>query len=267
MDGCAVTINTESMSMSQSNGDGGDPDKDVTMVPSTEDPNHDFSNRGNGNNNSKLVVDDGDDDDDTDDDDDDDDDRSHASSMQALQEQCEEDQDDFNPWQFIASLPHYRTVAHLTPPVSLPPKDPRHPPLTLVLDLDETLVHCTVEACSGADFEIPVVFHGVSYQVHVRQRPFLKEFLDKIRDKYEVVIFTASQKVYADTLLNQLDPGMHEYTNMYELVLYVDEVYYLLMLLLLLACFGFFVVSRYFHSTTFLYCTVFACISFHFHYY
>jgi CTD small phosphatase-like protein 2 len=134
--------------------------------------------------------------------------------MQALQEQTEEDQDDFNPWQFIASLPNYRMVSHLTPPVSLPPKDPSHPPLTLVLDLDETLVHCTVEACQGADFEFPVVFHGVSYQVHVRQRPYLKEFLQKIKNKYEVVIFTASQKVYADTLLNQLDPGTLRYVTL-----------------------------------------------------
>jgi hypothetical protein len=190
VDGCPVTIATES-SQSGSTYD----NQDVMMVPSTDDDHC---------NNAKLVVDDVNE---IDNDHDSDDGDSHASSMQALQEQCEDDEDDFNPWQFIASLPNYRAVQHLTPPVSLPPKSPTAPPLTLVLDLDETLVHCTVEAVQGADFEFPVVFHGTQYQVHVRQRPYLHEFLQKIKDKYEVVIFTASQKVYADTLLNQLDPG------------------------------------------------------------
>jgi hypothetical protein len=212
--GCPVTIATES---SQSGSTYGGDTQDVMMVPSTdEDGCHNQSSPNNNNNHtdSKLVVDDDLDhdnhsDDGDDDVEDDDDGDSHASSMQALQEQCQEDgdEDDFNPWQFIASLPHYRAVQHLTPPVSLPPKLATAPPLTLVLDLDETLVHCTVEAVTGADFEFPVVFHGTQYQVHVRQRPYLKEFLQKIKDKYEVVIFTASQKVYADTLLNQLDPG------------------------------------------------------------
>jgi hypothetical protein len=115
--------------------------------------------------------------------------------------------DEFNPWQFIKSLPPYSSVSHLTPPVALDAKDPRFD-VTLVLDLDETLVHCTVEAVDDADFCFPVLFHGMEYQVYVRLRPHLFEFLKRIQDlKMETIVFTASQKVYADELLNRIDPG------------------------------------------------------------
>ena len=119
----------------------------------------------------------------------------------------EEDEDEFNPYVFIKSLPAYELVAPLRPPIALPPKAKDSPPISLVLDLDETLVHCTVEPIDDADLVFPVVFHGVTYQVHVRLRPHLFQFLEKIRGKYEVIVFTASQKVYANELLNLIDPG------------------------------------------------------------
>lgn len=144
---------------------------------------------------------------------DDDDDHSVESSTASSMHghECDnpdsQEEVDFNPWQFIASLPPYQTVKHLTPAVALPPKDPAAPDVTVVLDLDETLVHCTVEPVDGADLVFPVVFHGIAYTVHVRLRPFLQQFLEKLAGHYEVVIFTASQQVYADTLLNLIDPG------------------------------------------------------------
>jgi len=118
----------------------------------------------------------------------------------------EEEEEEFNPYAFIKSLPNYELVAPLRPPVSLPPKEEDSPPISLVLDLDETLVHCTVEAVDDADLVFPVVFHGMTYQVHVRLRPHLFEFLEKICGKFEVIVFTASQKVYANELLNLIDP-------------------------------------------------------------
>ena len=44
-------------------------------------------------------------------------------------------------------------------------------------------------------------------RVHVRRRPHLGAFLQRCAELFEVVVFTASQKVYAEQLLNILDPS------------------------------------------------------------
>ena len=42
--------------------------------------------------------------------------------------------------------------------------------------------------------------------MYVRQRPHLQAFLEKVAEMFEVVIFTASQSIYAEQLLDILDP-------------------------------------------------------------
>ena len=69
------------------------------------------------------------------------------------------------------------------------PKKTNPSDYTLVLDLDETLIHCLDQQ------EImPLI------------RPGTEKFLEEMSKYYEIVIFTASVKDYADTILNQLDP-------------------------------------------------------------
>ena len=126
----------------------------------------------------------------------------------------EEDQDgvaeyeDFNPYAFIKSLPPYHDVCPpLTArPVFLPKKTRTSPPITLVLDLDETLVHCSIDPISNADLTFKVDFNGTLYDVYVRKRPHFLQFLEHVSTRFEVVVFTASQQVYAERLLNILDP-------------------------------------------------------------
>ena len=77
---------------------------------------------------------------------------------------------------------------------------------TLVLDLDETLVHSQF-----GPFEIPsdvvinIEIENELHDIHVLIRPGVKEFLEKMSQIYEIVIFTASISKYAGPLLDILD--------------------------------------------------------------
>jgi len=74
----------------------------------------------------------------------------------------------------------------------LPPLSPRSQnKFTLVLDLDETLVH----------FEENQERTGGQFHV----RPFAVDFLKQMSKYYELVIFTAAIKEYADWILDKID--------------------------------------------------------------
>jgi RNA polymerase II subunit A small phosphatase-like protein len=75
----------------------------------------------------------------------------------------------------------------------------------LVLDLDETLVHGSFKYMPQADFVIPVEIESQFHNVYVIKRPGVDEFMERMGQIYEVVVFTASVSKYGDPLLNQLD--------------------------------------------------------------
>jgi len=88
----------------------------------------------------------------------------------------------------------------------LPPQAPEHKGRKcLVLDLDETLVHSSFKILHQADFTIPVEIEGNYHNVYVIKRPGVDQFMKRVGELYEVVVFTASVSKYGDPLLDQLD--------------------------------------------------------------
>jgi len=76
---------------------------------------------------------------------------------------------------------------------------------TLILDLDETLVHSTIKPVTNHDMTVDVLIDGVNCTFYVIKRPHVDHFLKKVAEWFDVVIFTASMQQYADPLINQLD--------------------------------------------------------------
>ncbi|XP_026394876.1 uncharacterized protein LOC113289731 isoform X1 [Papaver somniferum] len=115
--------------------------------------------------------------------------------------------DCFDPYLFLRNLPDLSDVVPSLWPLLLPKETRKRKSITLVLDLDETLVHSTLEHCDDADFTFPVFCNMKEHTVYVRQRPYLKPFLEKVAEMFEIIVFTASQSSYAEQLLNILDPS------------------------------------------------------------
>ncbi|KAJ1966278.1 Nuclear envelope morphology protein 1 [Dipsacomyces acuminosporus] len=76
---------------------------------------------------------------------------------------------------------------------------------TLVLDLDETLIHSSPQGSYRAHHRIEVVIDKVACLYYVYKRPHVDYFLRKVSEWYKVVIFTASLAEYADPVIDLLD--------------------------------------------------------------
>jgi len=81
--------------------------------------------------------------------------------------------------------------------------DPR---ITLVLDLDETLVMSYLDPNMPHDFEISFSETDRISKVYVSLRPWVQYFLEIVSKYYRVVVFTASEKEYASRIIDYLDP-------------------------------------------------------------
>ena len=98
---------------------------------------------------------------------------------------------------------------------------------TLVLDLDETLVHSQfLEFSIPSDIIIKIGIEKEIYDIHVLIRPGVKEFLEEMKNYYEIVIFTASISKYADILINIIDQnGYCPYRLFREHCTFIDNTF------------------------------------------
>lgn len=95
---------------------------------------------------------------------------------------------------------------------------------TLILDLDETLIHSDMDKVFTEHDEIlKLNCDGAEHQIPIMIRPGLTEFLEYVSQHFEVVIFTASCKDYADTILDYIDRD----NKYFSMRLYRDSCLYL----------------------------------------
>jgi Dullard-like phosphatase family protein len=80
---------------------------------------------------------------------------------------------------------------------------------TLVLDLDQTMVGQSGRAIPG---RAPLVaFDGL----YIYKRPHVDRFLASVRDHFDLFIFTASERPYADPIIRELCPFIDERHRLY----------------------------------------------------
>ncbi|KAK3828595.1 MAG: hypothetical protein J3Q66DRAFT_383294 [Benniella sp.] len=138
----------------------------------------------------------------------DDDDGILSSESDDADLESEDDDDDFEEidvWEFIATLPPLGPLPQNFI-FTMPEKTSTTPPITLVLDIDETLVHCATRPLDSPDIVFPVEYNHETWKVYGRIRPGMQEFLEKMSTMFEVITFTASQECYAEALLKIIDP-------------------------------------------------------------
>lgn len=61
-----------------------------------------------------------------------------------------------------------------------------------VLDMDETLLHSSFKLMPQHDFTVPVEIEWQWHNAYVLKRPGVEEFLRRMGEIYEVIIYTAS---------------------------------------------------------------------------
>jgi len=105
-----------------------------------------------------------------------------------------------------AFTPSNRSKKLFSDKLLLPPKTQEFShKKTLILDLDETLVHSSFTPFEKNDIVLDVDFEGVVYNIYALVRPDAELFIKSVAKFFEVVIFTASISKYASPLLDILD--------------------------------------------------------------
>ncbi|EAR98796.2 NLI interacting factor-like phosphatase (macronuclear) [Tetrahymena thermophila SB210] len=79
-------------------------------------------------------------------------------------------------------------------------------PNNLVLDLDETLIHCNEKSLNDDSSIITVQFQNQQKNYYLHQRGYLQEFLEQCALNFNIYIYTASTRDYAEEVVKIIDP-------------------------------------------------------------
>ncbi|GLJ19143.1 hypothetical protein SUGI_0343740 [Cryptomeria japonica] len=77
---------------------------------------------------------------------------------------------------------------------------------TLVLDMDDTLLHASFHPAQRFDFAVEFQAEGKARKCYVLKRTGVENLLQELSGLYEIVIFTAGRSRYANALLDKVDP-------------------------------------------------------------
>ena len=91
---------------------------------------------------------------------------------------------------------------------------------TLFVDLDETLIHSdTLHQFENHDEIIDLEIDGMKVEFGLLIRPHAKEFLEFAAENYNLILFTAGHKIYAEAIIKKLDPS----DKLFKLKFYRDQ--------------------------------------------
>lgn len=79
---------------------------------------------------------------------------------------------------------------------------------TLILDLDETLIHADIDNIyPECDFQIEIELNQIKALIKIILRPYLYDLLEYASEFFNIIIFTAGTKDYADKIIDYIDPN------------------------------------------------------------
>jgi RNA polymerase II subunit A small phosphatase-like protein len=84
--------------------------------------------------------------------------------------------------------------------------DAQRSKLSVVLDLDETLVHATLARPAVYDLELTVCYGDRPVVIYVQKRPYVDRFFHAVCREFDVFVFTASLLEYAAPVVQAILP-------------------------------------------------------------
>ena len=76
---------------------------------------------------------------------------------------------------------------------------------TLVLSLDEVLLHWVPESPDCGDYEFWHRIGDKNHTITLFKRPFVDEFIEEMSKIYEIIFFSTDHEDYANPIINYID--------------------------------------------------------------